>query len=167
MIKKKFIAYVAGCVVVIVCGLILFKISSYNNHQITLSNIHREVIFGETTTRQLENQFGKPTKIITNKREVIKTYHEWNELEGTTNEFLVEYSNFFKTKKRNKKKVTYPNLRIPASFDTIVEYRNKSLGVEYVKFYVGKGIVYMDCYGDITNEKIARKDKYLRQILEH
>ncbi|MGT2947668.1 hypothetical protein [Streptococcus chenjunshii] len=51
-------------------------------------------------------------------------------------------------------------------YDICYEYNSGSLGVEYVRFYIKDDLVDNYYFGDITDESVAQKDKYLRQILD-
>lgn len=107
--------------------------------------------------------FGKESKYIESKK-AQKIYHYWNNYEGGVNYMLEDNTDYWETLKTNpetKGTISYED------FDGCYEYRGDRLGVKSVYFFVIDNKVYdMKFNGDITNESIAKKDKYLRKIFE-
>ncbi|MEX2803547.1 hypothetical protein AB3329_00310 [Streptococcus sp. H31] len=128
---------------------------------LTVSNIHDKVIRNKTTDETLVRLFGKPDKQFNDIESVLNTYYEDNEAEGSTMDLLDDYTDYFDTEKYEE--AVYDGDR----FDCLYEYSSeKTAGVSYIRFYIKDGYIRDYFFGDITDESVAKKDKYLRQILD-
>ena len=128
---------------------------------LTVSNVHDNIIRNRTTDEALVKLFGKPDKQFNDAESVLNTYYEDNEAEGSTMDLLSDYTDYFDTEKYEK--AIYDGDR----FDCLYEYSSdNSAGVSYIRFYIKDGYIRDYFFGDITDESVAQKDKYLRQILD-
>lgn len=161
---EKIFALIITCLALVAVGTATF-IYNNNNDNLTVSNIHNKVVFGKTTKKDLAELYGNPTKVNNNDKSVNKTFDYWNDFEGGVDYMLEDNTDYWETvriyapalKKQAKMKIY--------DYDSYLEYKGKNLGVNYVRFYMNNNVVYGLQFGkNITNDRIAKKDKYLKQL---
>ncbi|AXQ78430.1 hypothetical protein DDV21_004725 [Streptococcus chenjunshii] len=143
--------------------IFLFACSGFkSSDKLTVSMIHDRVIFGKTTVGDLKDMFGKETKYI-GSNEAQEIYRYWNNSEGGLNYMLEDNTDYWETLRFDKKADTFSY----KEFDGCYEYSGDNLSVKSVYFFVIDSKVYdIKFNGSITDESVAKKDKYLRQILD-
>lgn len=164
--EKRILILFLTCLLVLylsACSQIGFLKSK--SDQLTVTGIHDTIVLNKTTKGKLIKQFGEPDNKIENPSKVADLYREDNgdSSEGGIMDRLDEETNFYQTIKSVKHDYDYSN---GWDYDSCYVYRNKNLGIEYVRFYLKDGLVSEYYFGDITDKSVAKKDKYLRQIIE-
>ena len=162
--KRKILKLFLVCLLVMclgACSKIGF--SKNENNRLTVTNIHDTVILDKTTKEKLVKQFGEPNQKITDPSKTDELFRQDDNKEGGVADRLDDKTNFYKTRKSVKHDYDYSD---GWDYDNCYIYQNKSLGLEYVRFYIKDGLVSEYYFGDITDESVAKKDKYLRQILD-
>ncbi|MCK1222891.1 hypothetical protein [Streptococcus uberis] len=146
--------------ILIFVSLIFMLTQSACVHKETLTTtvIHDRIIFGKTNTKELENQFGKPNEVVHSLNKVNRKFEADNSKEGSTNDLLDEYTNYFTT-------IKYAKGTHNGIYEAYYEYQNKDYGLEYVRFFIIDNKVEYAMYGDIVDEKSASKDPYLKKAL--
>ncbi|WP_273450377.1 hypothetical protein [Streptococcus ferus] len=144
------------------CGKIEFS-KNRDNNQLTVTKIHDTVVLNQTTKEALVKQFGQPDQEVTDPSKTETLFRQDNETEGGILDWLDDETDFYKTRKSVKHDYDYSD---GWDYDNCYIYQDKNLGVEYVRFYIKDGLVGEYYFGDITNKSIAKKDKYLRQIID-
>ena len=129
---------------------------------LTVTNIHDKLIQGKTTVKELKDMFGKP-KRYDNAEKAKMIYHYWNNYEGGVNYYLEANTDYWETLKSYNVSPKYSY----EDFEGCYEYSGKNLGVKKVYFFVIDNKIHgFKFNGDITDETVAQKDKYLRQIVD-
>ncbi|MGT2946919.1 hypothetical protein [Streptococcus chenjunshii] len=133
--------------------------------ELTVSNIVKKIYFAKTTTTELEEIFGAPQKVVKNSEKVNDTYFLISSGEVTDKlnqlNIYIEASKIDMNDYNKQFDDTEDN-----PFDSYYQYSSRRSGLKYVRFYIADRVVYDVEYGPITDESIAKKDRYLRQILD-
>lgn len=132
---------------------------------LTVSDIIEDVYFTKTTTSELEKLFGTPQKVVKNSEKVNDTY--FSIPKGDVTDKLNQsktYRNDSKIDRNNYNKQFDDTEDNP--FDSYYQYKGSKLGLKYVRFYIADNVIYDVEYGSITDKSVAKKDKYLRQIID-
>ncbi|WP_367783992.1 hypothetical protein AB1395_03845 [Streptococcus pluranimalium] len=146
----------------------IFLISCANQEKqrkLTVSNIVENVYFTRTTTTELKKTFGVPQKVVKHAEKVNDTY--FNIPGGDVTDELNSSKTYSKDSKIDMDKYNkqFDNTE-DNPFDSYYQYRGNNLGLKYVRFYIADKVVYDIEYGPVTDKLVAKKDKYLRQILD-
>ncbi|MDO1604819.1 hypothetical protein Q2T76_01985 [Lactobacillus sp. YT155] len=160
MTKKTKVIIASILVIILIVGCIIFF--PKKSDRLTVTDIHNHVVLGKTTKKDLEERYGKPSKINTNKKEVSEIRDYWNgdSGEGTLNDQLDDLG-YWESLKFDK---NFPKKNVNG-YEFYVQCSGKNLGVNYVRFFFWKDRVYDIQFGNkITNESAAKRDKYLKQI---
>lgn len=128
---------------------------------LTVTGIHEEVVYGQTTSEQLIKLYGKPNQQTADQEMISELYNQDNDIEEGTMERLSEHTDYFETEKFTKISYSEGN-----TYDACYTYTSKELGLDHVRFYIKDNIVRTSMFGSITNRPIAKQDKYLRQIMD-
>ncbi|MDO1604817.1 hypothetical protein Q2T76_01975 [Lactobacillus sp. YT155] len=166
--KVKIIVTSIVVIILIMTGYFLFFTSK--SDRLTVTDIHDKVIFGETTKKDIENRYGKPKKTNRNIKKVNEVFEYWNGYEGGVNYMLEQNTNYFETEKADHSSMkkyfkSIENAKSDIYYDSYIEYEGKNLGANYVRFFLYKGMVRGVQYGgEITDDGVAKKDKYLKQL---
>ncbi|WP_373756944.1 hypothetical protein [Streptococcus ferus] len=130
---------------------------------LTVANIHNDIVRNRTNVLKLEKLYGEPYKIVKDNKKVVEIFRYWNNYEGGVNSSLEGGTNYWQTVKftSSSEKFDYTKL------ESYYEYRGKNLGVKSVYFFIRDNKVQSFRFnGSITNKSVAKKDKYLRQIID-
>lgn len=127
---------------------------------LTVSDIHRTVVCKKTTVKDLKKWYGSPNKVIKNARKAKNLFSKLNESEDI-NYSLEQQTDYWDTVKVNK------SSKLGRDFDSYYVYQDANLGVKKVYFFIVDDVVRSYRFeGPIANKTIAKKDKYLRQIVD-
>lgn len=133
---------------------------------ISVEKIHDEISFSKTNETELIQKYGKPDTIV-NKPEIVneRYFCIGNDSKSIMNK-IQSGSKFEETLSIDTQKIDrLLDKTEDAPFDKYYQYDNVS-GLKYVRFYISTNKVYDYEFGEIENLSIAKKDKYLRQIME-
>ena len=136
------------------------KVTKSDN--LTVTNIHDKVIKDKTTSKDLKELFGEPLRYIHDSEKTKELYAYWSNYEGGVNYSLENNTDYWETIQDTIKGNKYSY----SDFDGYYEYSGKNLGIKSVYFIMINDKVFSFKFnGDIVDESVAQKDKYLRQIL--
>ncbi|EHI73652.1 Uncharacterised protein [Streptococcus criceti] len=162
----KLLTVVFVSIFLVSCGLLNVSKTHKNNQtkmssKLTVTKIHDSIIRNKTTEQDLVNQFGNPDEKVMDSSRAEELYYNDNDNEGGTLDRLDDKTDYFDTEKYVKENYDDGN-----RFSSCYIYRGNKLGVEYVRFFIKDGLVRNYTYGDIIDKTAAKKDKYLRQIID-
>ncbi|EHI73336.1 Uncharacterised protein [Streptococcus criceti] len=156
----KFLVAVSVSIFLVSCSLTETN-NQGGSEALTVTNVHDHVVRGRTTEEELVKLFGEPRKKIHDSSKVEELYDNYKDQEGGMFDLLDDNTNYYKTEKYVK--VDYSD---DSFYDSCYIYHSNDLGLEFVRFYIKDDLVRYYHFGDITDKSIAKKDKYLRQIIE-
>ncbi|GAA5351000.1 hypothetical protein [Streptococcus uberis] len=134
--------------------------------KISVEKIHDEISFSKTNETELVQKYGKPDTIVNKPKLVNERYFCIGKDSKSIMNKIQSGSKFEETLSIDTKKIDrLLDKTEDAPFDKYYQYDNVS-GLKYVRFYISKNKVYDYEFGEIENLSIAKKDKYLRQIME-
>ena len=157
MVRNKVVKYffIVTLFLLSACGI------KKNYQDLTVSELHSNIIRYKTTSKEIKKSYGEPYKTIKGISRVEEIYKKINNTEGV-NDYLDDL-NYWQTIEENTDSDINPN----ASYELCYEYRGKELGVKSVYFFMTDNKVMTYLFdGEITDKSAAQKDKYLRQILD-
>ncbi|WP_273450381.1 hypothetical protein [Streptococcus ferus] len=141
-------------------GIMILKYYKNDKVELTVASIQENIVLDKTTTEDLEKMFGEPSKVVNNSKKAKNEYDYWENYEGGTDYSLEMMTNYWDDLKYKDDNINYDS---PTSY---YDYKGKGLGLEYVRFYIRNETVFYLHFGSITNKSVAKKDKYLRQIID-
>ena len=135
---------------------------NFSNSDLTVTGIHNTVIVGKTSTKELQNLYGRPAKVETKSKNATDLFDKINNYEGSINVVLEDNTDYWDTVKADHDSVILKKWNI----DGYYEYKGEDLAGIKVYFFISEDKVLAYMFdGNITDEKIARKDKYLRETI--
>lgn len=161
MIKNKKVKYHCAFVIIATVFLLAACGTTKNYQRLTVTGLHNTITRYKTTAKDIKKSYGKPYKTTKGISKVEKVYENINNKEGL-NDNLSDL-NYWSTIKESNNSDINPD----APYEVCYEYRRKELGVRSVYFFITDDKVMTYLFdGKITNKSIAKKDKYLRQIID-
>lgn len=128
---------------------------------LTVTNIHDSIVRYQTTTDDLHRMYGDPYKITKGEDEVEEIRQRILDNEYSTDDYLDDQNYWDTVKKSSDSK------RPKGNYQVCYEYRGEELGVKAVYFFVINDKVVSFMFDNhVTDKKAAKKDKYLRQIVD-
>lgn len=128
---------------------------------LTVTSIHDSIVRYQTTTDDLRQMYGKPYKITKGEDEVEEIRQKVLDNEYSTDDHLDDQGYWDSVKKDSDSK------RPAGNYQVCYEYRGEELGVKAVYFFaINDKVVSFMFDNNVTDEKAAKKDKYLRQIID-
>lgn len=166
MMKSNQTKYIILFVTAILSIIVLVMgINIMEENTLTLENIHEKVVLNKTTKDEIKGIFGNPINVETNKKKVISKYEKLSFAEEGINFEIEERTDFSDTL---KVKNTDNFINYEKDLSEYYQYKNKELGVDSVYFFfMDNKLIDLYFEGDeVTDKEVAKKDKYLRQIIE-
>ncbi|AUW96339.1 hypothetical protein [Streptococcus pluranimalium] len=155
--KLKKVFWLVSLLFLVACTM------SKKSEKLTVTTIHNEIKIGTTTPSDLRKNFGKPSDSVKNPQKAQELEEYWNDYEGGVNYSLEDNTDYWETLHYSDSNNIYGNKDIQEYY----KYTGPNLGVKSVYFFIiDNKVVSFAFEGEIINKSVAKKDKYLRQILD-
>ncbi|MGT2912536.1 hypothetical protein [Streptococcus criceti] len=161
--NRKWMIIIVMCLSLGILGsCTVVKRLNFSNSDLTVTGIHNTVIVGKTSTKELEKLYGKPDRVETDSKKATDLFDKINNDEGSINVALEDNTDYWDTVKADHGSAILKKWNI----DGYYEYKGKELAGVKVYFFISDDKVLSYVFdGDITDENIAKKDKYLRETI--
>ncbi|WP_273450384.1 DUF3862 domain-containing protein [Streptococcus ferus] len=165
MNKRKLMAtvFIIGLIIVMLTIFLINTVKMNKTSDLTLTDIHDKVVLGKTSRQDIKKLFGNPKSIEQNVDNIRKTYEKWTQDETGINFSLSDGTDYWESIKYIDDGASFSE----DDFTICYQYQADSLGVKAVYFFFIDNRLEAFVFDDtLTHKSVAKKDKYLRQIID-